>query len=62
MSSINLEEFHGLKCSRHHCGGDAEIYEDYEIIGVRCKTCMNKQTLFSLYTMCEECHEGESAA
>lgn len=45
MSSINLEEFHGLKCSRPNCGGDAEIYEEWDGIYIRCKVCTNNQII-----------------
>lgn len=47
MSSINLEEFHGMKCSRPHCGGDAEIYEEWGEVYIRCKVCTNDQIIYS---------------
>lgn len=46
MSSINLEEFHGLKCSRPHCGGDAEITQEWGEVYVRCKVCTNNQMIY----------------
>lgn len=57
MSSIHLEEFHGLKCSRPNCGGDAEIYVvDEESIEIRCMVCTNRQELRGLsYDPCPHC-------
>lgn len=62
MTRINLDEFHGLKCSRPHCGGEAEIYEDYDVVEIRCRVCANRQVLLDLFAMCEECHEAEIGA
>ena len=43
---IVLESFHGLKCSRPQCGGDAKIVEKCGKIKIRCSVCANEETIY----------------
>jgi hypothetical protein len=43
---IVLESFHGLKCSRPQCGGDAKIVEEWGEIIIRCSVCTNEETIY----------------
>lgn len=46
-NEIVLESFHGLKCSRPQCGGDAKIVKEWGDIIIRCSVCTNEETIYS---------------
>ena len=61
MQEIILENFHGLKCSRPQCGGDAKIVIEYgygKDIIIQCTICNNQQKIFDAFKICENCPDN----